>query len=78
MTDSNQSKALTYDDVEDEIDDGEESDGGTALRNVLEEEARHGTRHGPVNKSIAWFHPAVAIVVDREKKWKFVCKHCGW
>ncbi|KAK0477115.1 hypothetical protein IW261DRAFT_1566594 [Armillaria novae-zelandiae] len=53
---------LSYSDVEEIINDGQHT----------------GNRHGPVNKSIAWFHDAVLVMTDDgEMIWKFVCQHCG-
>ena len=74
-----QGQTLSYDTVADEVDNGELSDGGSALRDVLRKEKNGPHCRGLQNQSIKWFHSPLPVVDDEgQTMWKFICCHCGW
>jgi len=58
-----------------DIDSGDESDGGTALRNVEAREQSKAARRGPSNASMQHFHEPTPVE-DRmgNKRWEFKCR----
>ncbi|KAK1217163.1 hypothetical protein PQX77_020171, partial [Marasmius sp. AFHP31] len=62
-----------------EIESGDESDGGSALRKVVEREEHEkskGSRRGPANESLQHFTSPTPVKDGEHTRWQFKCIYC--